>query len=138
MEEVRGRYEGPKRPRMEGGPGVDKRGVGRPPRGDREAHGHGEGVVGRGRRKRSQWDGGKWSWRHETTVWDDEGGPGGQDMRGLTLLSAREHCGGRENWGVRERWARTAWGYARVEGDLEGVRERRGRTGEVVGRQQSA
>ena len=54
----RGRYEGPKRPRMEGGPGVDERGVEQPPRGDREAHGHGEGVVGRGRRLRGQWDGG--------------------------------------------------------------------------------
>ena len=69
---------------------------------------------------------------------DDEGGRRGQDTQGLTLPAAQEHCGGRKNWGVRERRARTAWGYVRVEGDLEGVRERRGRTGEVVGQQQSA
>ena len=55
---------------------------------------------------------------------DDEGGP---DTRGLTLPAAREHCGGREDWGVRKRRAGTAWGYASVEGDLEG--ERRGKTG---------
>jgi hypothetical protein len=38
-----GDMKGPRGPGVEGGPGVDERGVGRPLRGDWEARGHGEG-----------------------------------------------------------------------------------------------